>query len=151
MAMPNASTIIAFDYGYQRTGVAVGNSITRTASAVDTLFGANMKQQWQDIDTIMQEWQPAQLLIGMPLQLETSSDELLAQIKSFKRKLKQRYDLPVYLVDESYSSVEANERLKELRRNGRKKKLNKKEIDAQAAVIILERWLRGDDDENRPE
>ena len=56
-----------------------------------------------------------------------------------------------YLVDESYSSVEANERLKELRRNGRKKKLNKKEIDAQAAVIILERWLRGDDDENRPE
>lgn len=151
MAMPNASTIIAFDYGYQRTGVAVGNSITRTASAVDTLSGANMKQQWQDIDTIMQEWQPAQLLIGMPLQLETSSDELLAQIKSFKRKLKQRYDLPVYLVDESYSSVEANERLKELRRNGRKKKLNKKEIDAQAAVIILERWLRGDDDENRPE
>ena len=104
MAMPNASTIIAFDYGYQRTGVAVGNSITRTASAVDTLSGANMKQQWQDIDTIMQEWQPAQLLIGMPLQLETSNDELLAQIKSFKRKLKQRYDLPVYLVCLLYTS-----------------------------------------------
>lgn len=148
MAMPNACTIVAFDFGTQRTGVAVGNSSTHTASALATLSGANMQQQWQDIDNIVHEWQPEQLLVGVPLQLEAPSKELVAEINSFMRKLKQRYDLPVELVDESYSSVEANERLKDLRQQGRKKKLHKKEIDAQAAVIILERWLRGDKNEN---
>ncbi len=148
MAVPKAATIIAFDFGTRRTGVAVGNSITHTASALTTLSGTNMKQQWQEIDKIMQEWQPQQLLLGLPKQVQAPTEELLAQINSFKNKLNNRYDLPVEFVDESYSSVAAGERLKNLRQQGRNKKINKEEIDAQAAVIILERWLRGDKNED---
>ncbi len=134
-------TIIAFDYGSARTGTAVGNTITGTATPLQTIVASNKEQRWVAIDTIIKEWQPSHLILGLPLSAAEQAPELLGEIKNFGKQLKKRYALPVDFIDESNSSVDANQRLKTQRQQGRRKKVNKLEIDQQAAVIILERWL----------
>lgn len=140
MATPDC-TILAFDYGKARTGVAIGNSLTGTASPLTTINSSNKTQRWEAIDHIVEQWRPGQLLLGLPVSAAKQAPEFLGEIKNFGKRLQSRYDLPVALIDESNSSVEANQRLKYLRQQGRKKKLNKQEIDQHAAVIILERWM----------
>lgn len=134
-------TIIAFDYGQARIGTSVGNSITATAAPLITIAATTKAQRWQAIDELLNEWQPVRLVLGLPVSAADDAPELLREINNFGKQLQKRYDLPVNFVDESYSSVEANKRLKHQRQQGRRKKLNKQEIDQQAAVIILERWL----------
>ena len=138
--MPDG-TFLAFDYGSARTGTAVGNTVTGTATPLQTIATNNKEQRLLAIDTIIKDWQPARLLLGLPLSAAEQAPELLGEIKNFGKELKKRYALPVDYVDESNSSVDANRRLKQQRQQGRRKKVNKLEIDQQAAVIILERWL----------
>ena len=136
------STVLVFDFGLQRTGVAVGNTIVGTASAIETLQSVNSKPNWQGITKLIDEWKPAQLVVGMPKQLDGTDTPLNDKIIKFCNQLNGRYNLPVAQANEQFTSIEAGRRLKEVRQAGRKKKVSKEDVDQLSAVIIFENWFQ---------
>jgi len=136
------STVLIFDFGLKRTGVAVGNTIVGTASPEETLLGVNGKPDWEGITRLIKKWAPTQVVVGMPKQLNGDDTELSAPIERFCNQLNGRYNLPVAQANEQYSSIEAGRRLKQVRQAGRKQKVKKEEVDRVAAVIIFENWYQ---------
>lgn len=136
------STVLVFDFGLKRTGVAVGNTIVGTASPEETLISVNTKPDWAGISRLIEKWSPTQLVVGMPKQLNGNDTELTGPIEKFCNQLNGRYNLPVAQANEQYSSIEAARRLKQVRQAGRKQKVNKVEVDRVAAVIIFENWYQ---------
>ncbi|PWQ93073.1 Holliday junction resolvase RuvX [Leucothrix pacifica] len=136
------STVMVFDFGLQRTGVAVGNTIVGTASAVETLQSINNKPNWDGISRLIEQWAPSQLVVGMPKQLDGQDTPLTAPIEKFCNQLNGRYNLPVAQANEQFTSIEAGRRLKEVRQAGRKRKVKKEEVDQISAVIIFENWYQ---------
>ena len=122
--------ILGFDYGEKRIGVAVGQTITRTASPLVTVYVRNNKPDWRDISQLVDKWKPGLILVGVPLQMNGEHQPMTAAAEKFIRQLSSRYHLPVKPVDERLSSFEAR------RRTGSNKK-----IDPVAAQIIIETWL----------
>lgn len=136
------STVMVFDFGLQRTGVAVGNTIVGTASALETLQSINNKPNWEGISRLIKQWAPSQLVVGMPKQLNGDDTPLTAPIEKFCNQLNGRYNLPVAQANEQFTSIEAGRRLKEVRQAGRKRKVKKEEVDQISAVIIFENWYQ---------
>jgi putative Holliday junction resolvase len=134
-------SVLGFDYGLTRTGVAIGNTVTGIATPLCTLTSINTKPDWDGISKLIEEWSPEQLVVGIPYLLDGNSSEMTAKAEKFSRQLEARYGLPVDTVNEQLSSLEAEQRLKQSRQAGRKKKVNKVEIDQLAAAIILESWI----------
>lgn len=133
--------LLAFDFGLKRTGVALGITATGTASPLQTIAYSKTESLWQSIDSMITEWRPQLLLVGMP-NLNSAQDHPLEKpIKKFTNQLKHRYQLPVEFIDESFSSQQAENRLKQMRQSGRRKKIHKHEIDKQAAALLVEQWL----------
>ena len=130
---PSPRTLLGFDFGRLRTGVAVGQSLTRTATALTTLEAKNNKQDWQAIDALVKEWQPDALVIGVPLHMDGSEQEMTGAARKFGRQLKARYNLPVHEADERLTSVEAEHNLGSA--------TDKQAIDQEAARLILQAWL----------
>jgi putative Holliday junction resolvase len=133
-------TIVAFDFGLRRIGVAVGQSITASANPIATISNSDTGPDWQAISAILSEWRPARLIVGMPLHKDGSPSEMVKHINQFIGELK-RFSRPVETVDESYSSLEASELLKSERTLGLRGRINKEAIDSVAAMLIAERWL----------
>ena len=121
-------TFLAFDYGLKRTGVAVGNRLLRTASAQGTI-AAEGDARFVKIAERIQEWQPDALVIGVPTHPDGGEHENTLRARKFGRQLRGRFGLPVYEVDERYSTTEAHSQ-------------GAKDADAAAAAIILEQFLR---------
>jgi len=136
------SVVIGFDFGLKRTGVAVGNTLTGSASPECTLISKDEKPDWQGISQLFEVWKPEQLVVGMPTELDGSESPLKKRIERFCNQLEGRYQLPVEQENEQFTSIEAAQRLKELRQSGRKKKVSKDEVDKIAAAIILENWMQ---------
>ncbi len=134
-------TIVAFDYGLRRIGVAVGQQVTGSASPVATLSNSDAGPDWDAVSEILRDWKPARLIVGLPLDVDGQPTETSAQVQKFIKAL-ARFELPVETVDERYSSLEAQELLKSERALGIRKRIKKEMIDAAAAVLIAERWLR---------
>jgi len=134
-------TVISFDFGLKRTGIAVGNTTTGSASPETTLQSQDEKPDWQAISVLINEWKPEQLVVGMPTELDGSDSPLKKRIERFCNQLNGRYNLPVDQENEQFTSIEAAQRLKQLRQSGRKKKVGKDEVDKIAAAIILENWM----------
>ncbi|MCK5917259.1 MAG: Holliday junction resolvase RuvX [Cocleimonas sp.] len=135
------STVICFDFGLVRTGVAIGNTITTTAMPECTLQSKNNKPDWDSISRLISEWNPSQLVVGLPTQLDGSDTDATKSVRRFCNQLNGRYNLPVAQENEQYTSIEAAQRLKETRQRGRKKKISKEDVDQIAAVIILENYF----------
>ncbi len=135
------TTVIAFDFGLKRTGVAIGNTLTGSATPECTLLSKDEKPDWDGISKLIDDWKPSQLVVGLPIELDGSENPLKKRIDRFCNQLNGRYNLPVDQENEQYTSIEAAERLKLLRQSGRKKKVNKEEVDKIAASIILENWM----------
>ena len=133
-------TIVAFDFGLRRIGVAVGQSITASANPIATISNSDTGPDWQAISAILSEWRPARLIVGMPLHKDGSPSEMVKHINQFIGELK-RFSRPVETVDESYSSLEASELLKSERTLGLRGRINKEAIDSVAAMLIAARWL----------
>lgn len=133
--------VLGFDFGIQRTGVALANTFTGTATPLCTLISVNAKPDWAGISKLIEEWRPEKLVVGIPYLLDGSSSDMTAKADKFCRQLEGRYQLPVDKVNEQLSSLEAEQRLKQARQAGRKSKINKQEIDQLAAAIILESWI----------
>lgn len=138
----NLSTVIAFDFGLKRTGVAVGNTLTGSATPECTLISKDERPDWDAITKLFDEWQPTQLVVGMPTELDGSESPLRKRIERFCNQLNGRYNLPVDHENEQFTSIEAAQRLKQLRQSGRKQKISKEEVDKIAAAIILENWMQ---------
>ena len=133
-------TIVAFDFGLRRIGVAVGQNITASANPIAAIRNSDTGPDWQAISTIVSEWRPARLIVGMPLHKDGSPSDMIRHINQFIGEL-ERFARPVETVDESYSSLEAGELLKSERTLGLRGRINKEAIVTVAAMLIAERWL----------
>lgn len=133
---------MSFDYGTRRIGVATGQEITRTATALTTLQSVQQKPDWAAIERLIREWQPDALVVGVPYHMDGSEHEMTAAAQKFGRQLHGRFNIPVYEMDERLSSRAAEEELAAQRAGGRKSKTRKSEIDSLAAQIILQDWLQ---------
>ena len=128
--MPKALTILSFDYGIRRVGVAVGNSITRSGQALKTIAAPNSDALFQEIESLLKEWQPDQLAVGRPVHPDGSSHEMTAKAVRFGNRLHGRFHLPVNWVDERYTSavLEGDPKMHD-------------NLDAHSAVLILEQYF----------
>ncbi|MEZ5495834.1 MAG: Holliday junction resolvase RuvX [Gammaproteobacteria bacterium] len=133
-------TFIGIDFGLANTGIAVGQTITATASALKTIHNQG-KFNWEELDKIIQQWQPNAIVIGNPLTESGEEQETTRQVANFAKKVTSRYQLPVHLVDERFSSMLAQKEFAEARKSGNAKKKHAENLDSHAAKIILQRWL----------
>ena len=133
-------TILAFDFGLRRIGVAVGQDVTGSASPVGVVDNGENGVDHERIRSIIHEWHPTRLVVGMPTHADGSPGAMTAAVEAFIDELAQ-YGLPVSSVDERYSSLEAEQALKNARQQGSRGRISKQDIDAAAAVFIAERYL----------
>ncbi|MGQ0656546.1 MAG: Holliday junction resolvase RuvX [Chromatiales bacterium] len=124
-------TVLGFDYGEKRLGVAVGQTITHTASPLQTIRVSNREPDWEAIARLVRQFEPRLFVVGLPVSTDGTTHRLAGPVHRFRDQLRQRYSLPVHLIDERLSSHEAGARL----RRGRD------DLDAVAAQVILETWL----------
>jgi putative holliday junction resolvase len=133
---------MAFDFGQRRIGVACGDTVSRTAAPRGTVPTGRGGPRWNVIDALLREWQPDQTVVGLPYNVDGSDSAMTGAARRFAAELEGRYRLRVALVDERYSSREAEARLKETRASGlRRRRVAKADVDAAAACVILERWF----------
>jgi len=139
--------ILAFDYGQRRIGLAVGDTLTRSARP-DSVLQVPTGDEAPVFDAIalqIKALRPARLIVGCPYHADGTDSAQSTRTRAFAAQLHSRFGLPVELVDERHSSQEASARLKELRRSGqRRRRLRKQDIDGGAAAVILERWFAGE-------
>ena len=136
-AMPQG-TLLAFDFGTRRIGIAIGNSLSGTARPLTTLHGEKNEQRFAAIEEIIHEWQPAALVVGLPCNDDGSPHEMTRLCQRFANRLKGRFNLPVILVDERYTSAAASSELSAAGVHGiRQKPL----LDQYAAQQILQAYL----------
>ena len=137
---PSPETIIAFDFGLRRIGVAVGQDITGSASPLGVASNGEKGPDFERIAALVKEWRPNRLIVGMPLHIDGSPGELEPSIKEFVLAL-ERFELPIDRVDERHTSQEAEQVLINARQAGSHGRIKKEHIDAAAAVFIAERYL----------
>jgi putative Holliday junction resolvase len=143
--MPESSRpkiVLAFDYGLRRIGVACGDTVSRSASALETVPAGSQGPRWELITAMMRDWQPDMAVVGLPYNVDGSDNDMTAAARGFAAELARRYALEVVMVDERYSSLEAGARLQTARESGlRRRRVAKSDVDAAAACVILERWF----------
>ena len=121
---------MAFDYGTRRIGVAVGNTITQIGQPVKTIAASNEDARFKAIELLLKEWQPHQLVVGLPCHPDGAEHDMTAKAKRFGNQLHGRFQLPVGWVDERYTSAVLEGELN-MRDN----------LDAQSAALILEQYF----------
>ena len=131
-------TVLAFDFGEKRIGVATGAANIRIAHPLETIHAESNDDRFARIGALLAEWQPVQLVVGLPTHLDGTEHALTLLARKFAQRLNGRFNLPVALVDERLSSVEAEERLRDAGITGRSQKAH---IDAVAAQTILQSWF----------
>ncbi len=143
-----ARTLLGFDYGLKRIGVAVGQELTGTATALVTIRATDGKPDWEAITRLIEQWKPDELVIGLPLNMDGTFHELSYKAQRFGNQLNGRYNLRAHFMDERLSSLEAERHLKSsqqapIKNRPKKKarKIQKADIDKIAAKVILESWL----------
>jgi putative holliday junction resolvase len=134
--------VLAFDFGLRRIGVACGDTLSRAASPLTGIPNSSSRPRWDLIDSLIREWEPALLVVGLPYNANGSESAMSGSARGFADELARRYALTLHLIDERYSSLEAQSRLKGARARGlRKRRVAKADVDAAAASVILERWF----------
>lgn len=123
-------TVMAFDYGMRRIGVAVGNTMTKLGQPVKTISEANSDIRFKVIEALISEWQPNRLVVGLPCHPDGTEHEMSQRARRFGNQLSGRFQLPVDWVDERYSSV-VLEGGADMRDN----------LDAKSAALILEQYF----------
>ena len=131
--------VLGFDYGAKRIGVAVGQELTATAQPLMTLATQPATALWIRLTKVIQQWQPALLVVGLPQQADGRANALSAAVQSFAQQLNERFALPVETIDERLSSYAAE---RYLQQHNQGKRTRKSDIDCMAAALILESWLR---------
>lgn len=138
--------VLGFDFGMKYIGVAVGQDITKTAQPLTSLYARDGVPHWKEIQTIITDWAPTIMVVGIPLNMDGSEQTITLAARRFSEKLKKHFPLPVHLVDERLSTWQAKERMAEYQEQGlHKKSKNKKQeytiLNATAAAILVEQWF----------
>lgn len=133
-------TYLGFDYGSKRIGVAVGQDLTASASALTTLATSEQSPPWQAIEQLIRQWQPQAFVVGLPYNKDGSEHAVTRAAQRFGQQLQERFQRPVYWVDERLTSSEAESILAQQNTKGRKGAA-KADIDKLAAQLILQSWL----------
>ena len=139
-----APTYLGFDYGSKHLGIAVGGSASGRAEALATASVQSGIPDWSLLDRLVAEWQPAALIVGLPLNMDDSENAMTRAARKFGHRLQGRYNLPVHLVDERLTSVEAKNALVESHVPWKQRKAR---VDKLAAQTILQAYL---DEQRRP-
>ena len=129
-SVPAEGTLLAFDYGEKRIGVALGNSITRSARALETIPNRSVDFRFAQITRLVGEWRPVGFVVGMPVHPDGEEQPMIKLAKRFGNQLHGRYGLPVTWVDERYSSIAAQDA-----------GASDDVLDAEAARIILQQFF----------
>jgi len=134
-------TVLGFDVGARRIGVAVGSAFGHGGRALAVIDVHGHGPDWVAIDRLHKEWRPDGLIVGDPMTLDGGDQPIRQRAHAFAHELHARYRLPVVLVDERSSSIEAAQRFAGERAQGKKRRRDADVLDAVAAAIIVERWL----------
>jgi len=124
----SADTIFAFDFGVKRIGMAVGNTLLRQAQPLKIIDAIDNATRFAAIQTLLDEWKPALLVVGLPMHPDGTAHEMTARARKFANQLHGRFNVPVELVDERYSSAVISSKRGEV-------------IDDRAAAIILQQYF----------
>ena len=138
MSTLSQRTVLAFDFGTKSIGVAVGQEITGTASPLNAIKAQDGIPNWELVAKLFDEWQPDIALVGLPLNMDGSYQQVTFSAKKFANRLNAKYRLPVETYDERLTTVDAKARLFEM---GGFKKLDKQKIDSASACLIFESWI----------
>ena len=131
-------TVLAFDFGVSKIGVAVGQSLMQTAQAITPLKARDGTPQWEQIQKLIDAWKPNILLVGLPLNMDGSDNDITTRARRFSNRLNGRFNLPCVLWDERLSTREAKEIALE---RGHRGNFHDAPIDSFAAQLILESWF----------
>ena len=137
-AQPPPATVLAFDFGTRRIGVAVGNTLTRVAQPLTTLEVDRDDARFAAIGTLLDEWQPDVLVVGIPVHADGEAHAMTALARRFARKLSERFRLPMKLADERFTTQLAETALSEAGAGGRKGRALRDQV---AAQMILQGWF----------
>jgi len=129
---------LAFDFGIKRIGVAVGQSITCSATALEIISAKNGSPNFSMLDKLVKKWEPSAFIVGLPLTMEGETQRTTKLVRKFSKMLIDRYSIDVIFVDERLTTKSAREIVYN---SGGYKLLNSEKIDAIAAKLILEDWL----------
>jgi putative holliday junction resolvase len=135
------SCLLCFDFGKARIGVAVGNTITGTARPIRVIASEPETARWNEIANVMKEWQPGELVVGLPLMMDGTEQTMTVLARTFAEQLRSRFGKNVFEFDERMSSIEASQRFAKMRAEGAAKRKQGARLDALAASIILENFL----------
>ncbi len=133
-----SGTVLAFDFGERRIGVAVGELDLGVAHPLDTIDAEANDVRFARIEALVREWRPVLLLVGLPLAMDGSEHATTALARRFAQRLEGRYNIETRLVDERLTSVEAQRQLHEM---GADARTSRKKVDQLAAKLILEGYL----------
>ncbi len=131
-------TLLGFDYGLKNIGVAVGQELTQTANPLTVIKARDGIPNWDDIETLLAEWQPELLIVGLPLNMDGTEQEMTVAARKFGNRLNGRFQIAVEWQDERLTTFEALEQL------GIRSKLhanNRSDVDRISAQLILQSWL----------
>lgn len=145
-AIPRDATVLGFDVGMRRIGVAVGSALGSGARGIAVIDVHDQQPDWSAVDRVQREWRAQGMVVGDPMTLDGGDQPIRSFARAFARLLQARYGLPVVLVDERSSSREAAARFASERADGRKRRRDAAQLDAVAAAVIVERWLSAPQD-----
>ena len=137
--------ILSFDFGEKRIGIAIGNSITKTSHPLKTINTTKNSERYKLIELLLKTWEPVKLVIGYPLNEDGTLSKMSLLAKKFGIKLGNKYNIPIVMIDERFTSSEADLELKKFEKNFKKRKVV---IDQVAAMIILDSFFQKNINEN---
>ena len=137
--------ILSFDFGEKRIGVAVGNSITKSSHPLETINTPKNTERYKVIELLLKTWKPVNLVIGYPLNEDGTLSKMSLLAKKFAMKLRNKYNIPIIMIDERFTSFEADLELKKFEKNFKKRKVV---VDQVAAMIILNSFFQNNNNEN---
>ena len=141
-AAPKPLVVLALDFGLKRIGIASGDTLTRAARPRTTISNGPHGPDWPALERVLADVRPALIAVGEPYNADGSVSPLTEAARRFAGELAQRCRLHVDLVDERWSSQDAEERLRDARVSGeRRRRVTREDVDAAAAAVILERWF----------
>jgi putative Holliday junction resolvase len=137
--------ILSFDFGEKRIGVAIGNSITKSSHPLETINTSKNTERYKLIELLLKTWEPVRLVIGYPLNDDGTLSKMSLLAKKFGMKLMNKYNIPIAMIDERFTSSEADLELKKFEKDFKKRKIV---IDQVAAMIILNSFFQNNSNEN---
>ncbi|WP_372799131.1 Holliday junction resolvase RuvX [Litorivivens sp.] len=132
-------TILGFDYGTRWIGVAAGQTLTGTATALQPLMAKDGVPRWEEIEGLLQEWKPQLVIVGLPLNMDGTESELSQRARKFGNRIHGRFGVDIGFWDERLSSFEAKGDIIEQRHS---KQFKQMKVDSLSARLILESWMR---------